>query len=101
MKFSQVRHWASKIDVKLKYRGKYEEFAVWKKQVLSAAHGLSINMELQKPTMVKLLAIDPSQSSESKEFKKKFNDLLDFFAKIRRVCMCSSTVASISQVRWR
>ena len=78
-KYSQVRHWASQIVTKLKYRGSYEEFPEWRRQVMSAAHGLSINMGLAVPTEEKLINIDPSKSKESPEFAKSFNALMDIF----------------------
>ena len=70
MKYSQVRHWASKIGIKLKYRGTYEEFPEWRKQVMSAAHMLSINMDLTVPTVQKLIDLDPSNHQSHQSSRK-------------------------------
>ena len=46
---------------------------------MSAAHMLSIKMELTVPTEQKLINLDPSKSPYSPEFVKKINTLKDMF----------------------
>jgi len=46
---------------------------------MSAAHTLSINMELAVPTEQKLISLDPANVPGSEEFAKNFNMMRDIF----------------------
>ena len=81
-RLNAVRHLASKVSPKLRYRGKYKGYDAWKKTILLLAHSMRIQMGLPEPSEVSLrrnvkyvdMGEEPSAEFEREldEFKQSF-----------------------------
>ena len=81
-RLNAVRHLASKVSPKLKYRGKYKGYDAWKKTILLLAHSMRIQMGLPEPSEASLrrnvkyvdMGEEPSAEFEREldEFKQSF-----------------------------